>query len=628
MKLSLNCKKKRIMCSVLCAAIAMLTAAHSTAAPYNIAYAQENSEGSAGQTADTSEAESEEASNKVGGNIMDDCFGEITFYRWKRMSDNSYPIDNQYHPCLIMWGASRSEVLNPVGPSDIYLDKNHAFIEGAKVFGRDTQDIFPYSNYNWAEKDQDKKDNHNIQSDGAAALKNHPTANYKELVNNLYAETFYTTSDYNCLFAKYEGIEDGTKCPFFTIRLSNGKGAESNTAVSAASDYVINMNVVGGSLSSQEKGQMKITVGDDRIDGFEPLVFQKDSYGLFKILDYNYSKNNIRLVSAEHYSIGMATFDHIGGKAASQWTSDAETADIYFGEAFRFNAIKEDTTVSSGRVLPISAKTYIDGNNNTQTENGVVIPNGVTLTIEKGGVLSVSGDLINNGTIINNGGTIIVKDKGSIYPFRSGSRPSANGCGTIKCLGGDIIIEKGGAIYGGLSDEAGNLVPFSLDDSSTLINQGLLVYGGIRLGENARVECYPKSKTYGSWFMADMSNSKSHTFLGKSDDEIKEYLKALSERSIDYTYVEDANTVVYYENKPTEQLDMLSGYNKYFMEGNTGAVPSQLRRVDDSKTVVGAGLVTNVGANKNTKPHILVGSNATLNDGHKDTDLKEEKLDI
>ena len=169
----------------------------------------------------------------------------------------------------------------------------------------------------------------------------------------------------------------------------------------------------------------------------------------------------------------------------------------YVGERVEFAMIDGDRTIEKGQVLPIGNAEFKHDDGTTSRTNGVILKNGSTITVNQGGILSISGAFLNNGTIINNGGTILIKEGGSISPFRQGSNPLQNGCGKIICTDGDIIIQQGGAVYGGLFDESANYVDFTLNGHSTLINQGLLVYGNLVLGRDARVELFETSHTYG-----------------------------------------------------------------------------------------------------------------------------------
>ena len=608
----LSLRKKRTLCTVLCAALAMLTAAQSIAVPENIAYAVQTS--------------GEEETNNVGGQVLDDVLDEIILYRWVKYNGNNYPKDKNWHPMLTLWGSGKTKVMNPSAPGDIYLQDSHEIIEGAKWFGRDGNGIYPLSNYNDTRVGPYSGTNLNVDPIGAAALRAHDTANYKEISNGVNKDVFYTTSSYNCTFARYAGIEEKTKCPYFTLTLSSGEKAQTNSVASMRSEFVINLPN-GRELGGQKSGQLKITKGDSRAPGYEDIVFQPDGYGQYHIFDYNISNPNVYLVLQDNFFIGESKFDFGGGYLNDQYTSDADTCDIYFGETFRYSAVAEDTTVGSGQVLSIAANDYIDAKGNEQSQNGVMLPVGKTITIEKGGILSISGDFINNGTIINNGGTVLIQKGGNIFPFRTGSTPSKNGCGTIKCLGGDIIIKQGGALYAGLNDETGNLVPFYLDENSTLINQGLLVYGSMRLGESARVECYNGSKTFGSWFMGDMQETNLDCSKLTSS-QLETVKKSFEERGFNYIYNEGTKIFTYLELKQNEQLDMLSKYNQNFLENKTDSLKGVLMPAGNASLMVGEGAYVPSNVSEAKLPHFLVGTTASVNDSHFDKKLKQETLTI
>lgn len=183
-----------------------------------------------------------------------------------------------------------------------------------------------------------------------------------------------------------------------------------------------------------------------------------------------------------------------------------------------------DYTVT--QTFEIKAGEYGTADGGTDKTKGIIIPPGTTLKIEKGAVMTVAGNLINDGTIENEG-TIIIQKGGSISSFRAGSEPSKNGCGAIKCNGGDILILEGGALYAGMADENGASVPFNLDSGSTLVNKGLLVYGKMDLGQSARVELRKGSKTYGSWINAKaVKKTVTHEISVTTDDAVQLYENA------------------------------------------------------------------------------------------------------
>ncbi len=586
-------RKKRIAAAVFGAAVSLVLTVQNTALPYIQANALTVAE-------DTDE---EEQDNNVSAEVLDDVFGEVVLYRWERMKNNNYPKDNDPHPVLIFWGATRSKVMNPVAPSDIYLDSAHAVIEGANWFGRDGNGDYPLSKYDYGNP------NKNTNPYGAAALKLHDTANYTELKDSAavrYSNVFYTKSDYNCMYAQYTGIEKETKCPYFTLRLSNGSGS----VPSSMSDYVINLPTAG-ETGMQETGQLKITRGNERAPGYEDIVFKYESdHGLFHIMDANESDNDVYMVSQDGYAIAEVKYEHFGGMASSQFTAEAETADIYFGETYRYSAIRESVDIEKGQIVSVTPSQYADAEGNSQKQNGVIIPNGTTITVHEGGVLAVSGDLINNGTIINDGGTILIKDGGNIYPFRTGVDVEKNGCGTIKCLGGDIIIRPGGALYAGLNDEGGSIVPFHLDEGSTLINQGLLVYGAMKLGQNARVELHENSHTYGSWFMANYKHDSAYVGTISEEQEKQSRKKAADLGYCRFDYDRASGVVNLYSFEPTAQDDMLSKFNSYFLEDSFSGMSGQIKETESNDFINEQGLYLDSHVDDKTMPRVFCSSAA------------------
>ena len=257
---------------------------------------------------------------------------------------------------------------------------------------------------------------------------------------------------------------------------------------------------------------------------------------------------------------------------------------FYKGEEWHFSTLDGTTTVPENMVFNISAGSFTDAKGKNRTTKGVLIENGAKLVID-GGVVSVKGNLINNGTIeIKNGGVLLIQDGATISSFLQGKNSFENGCGKIMCTGGDIIIEKGGAVYAGLNDANGLSVAFSLDKGSTLINCGLLVYGSMKLGDSTRVELRNGSKTIGSIYEAkDVEAKLIDNETAVSDSTRKEKLKALKEKYPDtkkyrIDEVRALLTTMYqvYEYKPTAKkvadmdYDLLSQYNDAILKAESG----------------------------------------------------------
>ncbi len=137
---------------------------------------------------------------------------------------------------------------------------------------------------------------------------------------------------------------------------------------------------------------------------------------------------------------------------------------MYIATKETLSAITSDITIASGQVVNFN--------------NYVYIKPGVTITIEKGGVLSVSGTLFNNGAILNNGGDIVVQKNAVIDQLNIADKAG----GVIACDGGDLVIFSGGFVSVGKAEKFVSVETdygngFVLRNGSTCVNFGTLVVG-------------------------------------------------------------------------------------------------------------------------------------------------------
>ena len=150
-------------------------------------------------------------------------------------------------------------------------------------------------------------------------------------------------------------------------------------------------------------------------------------------------------------------------------------------------------TVPAGQTLVVKDTEYADASGNISKSDGVVLPEGATIVIEDGGVLSVEGNFINNGKIINKGGTILVKEGGTISPYLTTSE------GTIECCkapgsgrSGDLIIMPGGKLFclvDADSYERKKAAPaLKLTGGGTVINYGTLVMSYAEIDIGSKIE--------------------------------------------------------------------------------------------------------------------------------------------
>ena len=404
--------------------------------------------------------------------VLDPGLEDLIMYRWERVTWENYNrlvVDGKDHlsllinesGCVLNGTLEKNVVRGADSPSLPGLQHTNVITTGHALFDRNSE----------LDNNVAIQQSHYIYCDTVARF------NDSQIDPN--AEVFYTDTDRSALVIRYcdknEYIEaDGVQVPKFHIGLHGGGDL-----------YWL----YGHDYSSSSCLQLDKAKGDaDNQWTFEPT----SSRQWWKIRMYDRHNDDEWLMCRHDGSSGYFWFSADGDRQSS------DDCRWYVGERMRFSKIKGSRRIQKGQVLPIGSGTFVQDDNTIADTNGVVLMNGATITVNEGGILSISGAFLNNGTIINNGGTILVKNGGSISPFQQGSDPLKNGCGKIICNDGDIIVQQGGAIYGGLYDESGAAVELALNGRSTLINQGLLVYGSMTLGHSARVELYETSHTYGS----------------------------------------------------------------------------------------------------------------------------------
>ncbi|SEF71746.1 hypothetical protein SAMN04487934_102252 [Eubacterium ruminantium] len=156
------------------------------------------------------------------------------------------------------------------------------------------------------------------------------------------------------------------------------------------------------------------------------------------------------------------------------------------------------TSIDEGSMLIVGDATYTDQNGKPAQAEGVLLPEGSKIVIEKGGVLAIEGNFINKGKIVNNGGVILVKDGGCISPYMDTDE------GTITMNGGDMIIMPGGKVYAMaqkgqyLSNWKGQRASYTdttyyqdyitLADCSNIINYGTVVATRATVSKDSKIE--------------------------------------------------------------------------------------------------------------------------------------------
>ncbi len=183
--------------------------------------------------------------------------------------------------------------------------------------------------------------------------------------------------------------------------------------------------------------------------------------------DYSVSPGRVKMFA----NIGMAKdanikIDDSNGNVFPERTFTTSMGEfvMYVGYMEQLSSVKSSFTIGDGQVANYNGQIYIEP--------------GVTITVNKGGVLSVSGTLYNNGAIINNGGDIVVQKNAVIEQLTTGK-----GTGGGICLdGGDLVIMSGALVTTGSMAKFTDYLTqlgsgFVVRNGATVTNFGTLVVG-------------------------------------------------------------------------------------------------------------------------------------------------------
>ncbi|MCR5451853.1 MAG: hypothetical protein K6F00_04395 [Lachnospiraceae bacterium] len=574
---------------------------------------------------DTTEAKSaestaENAGQKAeGADVMVKELGATTFYRWEKITSYSGLYDEDDWTRIMFVNYKEDGYIAARVEEDLFFDEGiHSGVSSLKNHTTSKYDISSAKGSAW--------------SDGLGNLDEHyidqrywgkKWEKYPEVRNMAYwsldkdnidiaflpdrafnfqnkdpmiqtdRDVFFTDDDRNVPYVRYRGKnkngcrewdmafakDDQSKKYYLDIKqIQTGLPVED-----AQMEWVMGYPFPEGSLerSSYDRGGMNIhPEGEDH----KGVFLRINSNGLVYIEDSTATNR-----WDDEYFLTI-TRDAIHGcyvRNMGNWDRNNIMFTAYKGTPMHFSTLDGETVVSENMVFNVSEGKYVDANGKKKKTQGVMIGNGGKLVID-GGVVSVKGTLINNGTIeIKNGGVLLIQDGASISSFMAGSDIDKNGCGSIKCCGGDIVIEKGGALYAGMNDSKGKIVPFYLDNCSNLINCGLLVYGEMRLGKGTRVEMRGNSSSNGSTTIGNVFKGAEYGGEYYYDsqyfdpDEPKDmerfnYYKSLGWR-LEETWLSDRYKI--YANKkgdpiyPDDEYDILSNYSKR-LTGSPNAIPA------------------------------------------------------
>lgn len=512
---------KKMIYSVLAAAMSLSLAASGTSLDM-----QSLAEG---ETSTEETSEEEEIAGKVKQISIDPDLGELILYRWERVDNGQMFTDDQEHMTLLfaVENNSANRYLSGSAPDYVWYGPDVGSFTGMKSSNRYSHDQL-----------QNLDIKSDIDEDKSIYIRSRYYVGYNDNEAKPGQKVFYTSNTRDCVYIKYKGVDDKNKnaggkdkSPKYVIRLSSDDSTKYWIGSSNSGDGYMDI-----ATSENSAWTFKCT---HNISGFG------DAWHVFVERGGGDDDECLRVRSSDNL---WCIENDDGSGNDLLW---------YNGKKERYSAFQTDKTVERGEILEVHNGDFIDASGKKEHENGVILPNGKTITVNKGGILSINGTFINNGTIINNGGTIIVKNGGTICPFKQGDTPSKNGCGKIKCVDGDIIIQQGGAVYMGISDDKGNIITAEMQGASTLINQGTLVYGNLYLGNGARVELYETAQTFGAY-----DRCYEHIYKGSI---------AYSWSGIINVTDTAGNVVAVYTRtvRPTEGL--LASYNSYFQNNTPGS---------------------------------------------------------
>ena len=240
------------------------------------------------------------------------------------------------------------------------------------------------------------------------------TTNYGQIFS-VDKDKFITSCPYGMPKIVYQGKDgDNNSCPEYTIQLNEGKG-----------NYVLEDGGENFKFRSSGGSYWGVAVQEPGSSG-NTKYEQSADYDGTVCLYYNRSDAK------------DSGFVFHGEKVVCPKDKDYDDFDsfvMWVGREVKYSCINSDYTVRPGDVFDIK-------------NDGIVVENGVTLTINPGATLSISGVCVNNGQILNCG-TLIVQRGGAIYPMPKPTNPRGNdvfdiSSNSIKCVGGSDSVSVSG----------------------------------------------------------------------------------------------------------------------------------------------------------------------------------------
>lgn len=371
-------------------------------------------------------AEQAEGSIDIEGN-QDKVEGKVTMYEYnwvntveemEALTGDSGADGSQWQDVLLAWEDCDEDNDRPNDPDRVWYTKEIWFDNGKPNYENDDTGL-DHEFYYWS--------NDTLGSDGYSSA---------------YADSFVLSEDVGHFQICFRGLDednyvngvktaDGKKieAPKFTIRFAISQG---------------NYAYLGNDLF--------VSDAEDAKD-FTVQLFLDE--GKKNNSDYYYGSvhifRNKTAADDEYITRKGNRFDISAHNFSDDWEFPFR---IYTKEPVEYDAIVQSFTIGAGGTYSI--------------DRHLILKEGVTITVEDGGVLTVDSQLYSNGQIIvKQGGTVIVNEGGYIMPFSS--RDSSGG---ITLDGGNLVILDGGKL---LCDDGA--AALEMKNGATVVNRGLLVVG-------------------------------------------------------------------------------------------------------------------------------------------------------
>ena len=352
---------------------------------------------------------------------MEDAIGKVTLYeyQWVNSVDKLMALANRdgWNDILIAWeDANGSGTSNP----DIVWYTNEIWYADSKPNYRNDNTEFLY----WS--------NDTLGSDGYGSA---------------YAESFILPSHAGHFQMKFVGWDKSE--PVYGVKDSNNSEIASPVFqirfdVGREKYFYLGNDHFEENPKDASDYTVQLRLGKNKADDPYGSVHVFRNVGIFD--EYLTRVNN--------------RFDISNWETSKKWEFSFR---IYTYREVQCDAVVKSFTVGKGATYSVDSQ--------------LIVNEGVTITVEDGGVLMVDDCLLNNGKIlVKNGGTVIVNEGGYIMAYDN------NALGEITLDGGNMIIMDGAKV---ICDQWGGSL--LAENGATILNRGLLMIGNALIMNNNAV---------------------------------------------------------------------------------------------------------------------------------------------